>query len=285
MWIDTHCHFDVAEFTQDREQVAQQAVAVGVEAIAVIGYLAEHWPQLLSVCQHITQPKLLPVLGLHPCYIEQHQQQHLEQLAHHLQQNNCIAVGEIGLDTYIADIKQPELYQKQQQFFAAQLDLAKQYQKPVVLHVRKAHADIFKILRAHKFTGGGIVHAFSGGVEEAKMYVKLGFKLGIGGSLTYPQAKRLHNVVAAMPIESLVIETDAPDMIPMPHRQAGERYTRNSPAYLPSVAMTLAQAKNLTLEQLAPILWQNSCQALQLSLQSNDFNLAELTHHTAISTF
>jgi TatD DNase family protein len=86
--------------------------------------------------------------------------------------------------------------------------------------VRKAHADVFKILREQRFDGGGIVHAFSGGVEEAKMYAKLGFKLGVGGSVTYEQAKRLHNVVAAMPIESLVIETDAPDMIPQPYRQS-----------------------------------------------------------------
>ena len=273
MWIDTHCHFDVAEFDLDREQVAQQAFGSGVEAIAVIGYLAEYWPQLLEVCEYIKRPKLLPVLGLHPCYIAQHQSEHLQQLAQHLRQNQCVAVGEIGLDTYVADIKQPELYQKQQDFFAAQLDLAKQYQKPVVLHVRKAHANVFKIIREHKFTDGGVVHAFSGGIEEAKMYAKFGFKLGVGGSLTYPQAKRLHSVVAAMPIESLVIETDAPDMIPQPYRHLNAHYTRNSPAYLPSVALALAQAKNLSLEQLAPILWENSCQALHLSLQSGRANL------------
>ena len=127
---------------------------------------------------------------------------------------------------------------------------------------------IIKILKQHKFNQGGIVHAFSGGVEEAKTYAKLGFKLGIGGSLTYPQAKRLHSVVNAMHIESLVIETDAPDMIPMPHRQQNAKYTRNSPAYLASVAQALAQAKQLSLQQLAPILWQNSCQALHLTLQS-----------------
>jgi TatD DNase family protein len=115
-------------------------------------------------------------------------------------------------------LNSPNSIKSSSDFFAAQLDLAKQYTKPVVLHVRKAHADVFKILRQHEFNEGGIIHAFSGGIEEAKMYAKLGFKLGIGGSLTYEQAKRLHNVVAAMPIESLVIETDAPDMIPQPYR-------------------------------------------------------------------
>lgn len=268
MWIDTHCHFDVEEFAHDRQQVAADAYAQGVEAIAVIAYLAKYWPQLLAVCQQIQQPQLLPVLGLHPCYIAEHQLSDLAQLEQHLQQNDCIAIGEIGLDTYVDYIKQAELYQKQQQFFSEQLALAKHYQKPVVLHVRKAHADVFKILKQHKFNQGGIVHAFSGGVEEAKTYAKLGFKLGIGGSLTYPQAKRLHSVVAAMPIESLVIETDAPDMIPMPHRQQNAKHTRNSPAYLASVAQALAQAKQLSLQQLAPILWQNSCQALHLTLQS-----------------
>jgi TatD DNase family protein len=271
MWIDTHCHFDVAEFDPDRDFVAQQAWDANVQVIAVIAYLAEYWPQLLDVCKSIKQPILLPVLGLHPCYIAQHQTEHLLQLDQYLQRQECIAIGEIGLDTYVAEIKGQELYQKQQVFFAAQLDLAKQYTKPVVLHVRKAHADVFKIIRKHKFNDGGIVHAFSGGIEEAKMYAKLGFKLGIGGSVTYEQAKRLHNVIAAMPIESLVIETDAPDMIPQPYRNPNAHHTRNSPAYLPSVAIALAQAKNLTLEQLAPILWQNSCQALHLSLQSNGF--------------
>lgn len=271
MWIDTHCHFDVEEFAYDRQQVAADAYAQGVEAIAVIAYLAKYWPQLLSVCQQIQQPQLLPVLGLHPCYIAEHQTADLLLLEQHLQQNDCVAIGEIGLDTYVTELKQPELYLKQQDFFAAQLALAQHYDKPVVLHVRKAHADVFKTLKQQKFNQGGIVHAFSGGIEEAKMYAKRGFKLGIGGSLTYPQAKRLHSVVAAMSIESLVIETDAPDMIPMPHRQENTKYTCNSPAYLPSIAIALAQAKQLSLKQLAPILWQNSCQALHLSLQSCDF--------------
>ncbi|TQC96440.1 TatD family deoxyribonuclease [Moraxellaceae bacterium AER2_44_116] len=273
MWIDTHCHFDVSDFDADRVDVAKQAKAAGVEAIIVVAYLAQHWPNLLAVCTGINEPKLLPVLGLHPCYIAEHQHEHLLQLEQHLQQHTCIAIGEIGLDTYIADIKGQELYQKQQDFFRAQLQLAKQYQKPVILHVRKAHADVFKILRQQRFDGGGIVHAFSGGVEEAKMYAKLGFKLGIGGSVTYEQAKRLHNVIATMPIESLVIETDAPDMIPQPYRNPNAHFTRNSPAYLPCIAQALAISKQLTLEQLAPILWQNSCQALHLSLQSGRENL------------
>ncbi len=274
MWIDTHCHFDVSEFDLDRQQVAAQASAVGVEAIAVIGYLAQHWPNLLAVCASIDAPKLLPVLGLHPCYIAEHQSEHLQQLEQYLQQSACIAVGEIGLDTYVAEIKGQALYQKQQDFFSAQLQLAKHYQKPAILHVRKAHADVFRLLRAQKFSQGGIVHAFSGGIEEAKMYAKLGFKLGIGGSLTYPQAKRLHNVVAAMPIESLVIETDAPDMIPQPFRNLDAHHTRNSPAYLPCIAQALADSKQLSLAELAPILWQNSCQALHLSLKSERVNLA-----------
>jgi TatD DNase family protein len=273
MWIDTHCHFDVSDFDQDRVEVAKQAKAVGVEAIVVVAYLAQHWPNLLAVCASINEPKLLPVLGLHPCYIAEHQHEHLLQLEQYLQRQACIAIGEIGLDTYVADIKGQELYQKQQDFFSAQLQLAKQYHKPVILHVRKAHADVFKILRQQRFDGGGIVHAFSGGVEEAKMYAKLGFKLGIGGSVTYEQAKRLHNVIAAMPIESLVIETDAPDMIPQPYRNPNAHFTRNSPAYLPCIAQALANSKQLTLTQLAPILWQNSCQALHLSLQSGRENL------------
>ena len=105
MWIDTHCHFDVSDFDQDRVEVAKQAKAAGVEAIVVVAYLAQHWPNLLAVCASIHEPKLLPVLGLHPCYIAEHQHEHLLQLEQYLQQHACIAIGEIGLDTYVADIK------------------------------------------------------------------------------------------------------------------------------------------------------------------------------------
>lgn len=263
MWIDTHCHFDVADFDADRPAVAAQAAANGVRAIVIPGYLADRWSRLFEVCASLDVPRMLPAPGLHPCYIREHRPEHLAMLESRLKSDRCIAVGEIGLDTYVGDIRQGDLYQRQQAFFIDQLALAKRFGKPVILHVRKAHADVFRLIRGQKFDMGGIVHAFSGGVEEARMYVRLGFRLGIGGSVTYDQAKRLHAVVAAMPIESLVIETDAPDIIPRPYRDPAQAHTRNSPAYLPCIAEALSIAKRLPLPELSERLWRNSSEALR----------------------
>ncbi|MDO8330722.1 MAG: TatD family hydrolase [Fluviicoccus sp.] len=264
MWIDTHCHFDVEDFDGDRPEVAARSFQAGVEAIVIPGYLAQRWGHLLEVCQTISQPRLLAAPGLHPCYIRQHQPEHLEQLDALLRRHVCVAIGEIGLDTYVPELKEPDLYRKQQDFFCGQLQLARQHDKPVILHVRKAHADIFRLLKEQGFQNGGIVHAFSGGVEEARHYYRLGFKLGIGGSLTYAQAKRLHAVVAAMPLEALVIETDAPDMIPQSRRNSDSGKTRNSPEFLPLVAAALAEAKQVSLETLCGVLRKNSEEVLRL---------------------
>ena len=263
MWIDTHCHFDAEEFEADREQVLVRAVQAGVEAIVVPGYAARHWERLFRVCGGSDLPRLYAAPGLHPCYIHEHQFEHLVQLAALLQSRSCIAIGEIGLDTYVTDLKDPDVYRKQQQYFTEQLRLAKDRDMPVILHVRKAHADVFRILKSVGFSGPGIVHAFSGGIEEARHYVRMGFRLGIGGSLTYGQAKRLHEVVRAMPLETLVIETDAPDMIPSSFRRGGG-HCRNSPEYLPAVAEALAAVKGVSLARLAEQLKENSRDSLRL---------------------
>jgi TatD DNase family protein len=264
MWIDTHCHFDDERFDSDRDAAADRAWSAGVEAVVIPGYVARLWPRLLQVCGSRSQPCLLPAPGLHPCYIREHRPEHLEQLDSLLTEHpECVAIGEIGLDTYVPELKETALYQRQQEFFSRQLQVAQRHDKPVILHVRKAHADIFRILQAERFREGGIVHAFSGGVEEAKRYVRLGFRLGIGGSLTYPQARRLHEVVAAVSLDALVLETDAPDMIPRPYRGEGGGATRNSPEYLPCIAEVLAAAKGVSLPELASRLRGNSRDALR----------------------
>ena len=271
--IDTHCHFDVDDFDADRAEVAARALAAGVDTIVIPGYVAEYWPRLFQVCDRIAAPRLLPAPGLHPCYIARHELSHLTELEHLLQtRRDIIAIGEIGLDYFLPELKTPELKEKQDLFFREQLRLAMHYHKPVVLHVRKAHAEVIAILRELKFREGGIVHAWSGGVEEARQYVKLGFRLGIGGSLTYDQSKRLRAVVCEMPIEALVLETDAPDMIPQCHRAPGPGRTRNSPEYLPAVVHALSELKGVTVEQVVHDMRQQSCLALRLSE-----NIASLT--------
>ncbi len=167
---------------------------MGVDALVLIGFLQSRFDELVQTHHQLKSWENVPTSylapGLHPFYIEQHQPEHLSHLEQILQQENCVAVGEIGLDTFLKEHKQPDVYAKQKQYFAAQLELATQYQKPVLLHIRKAHSDVLALLKAQKFKFGGIAHAFSGGVEEAKGLIQLGFKIGVTGQITNPNAKK-----------------------------------------------------------------------------------------------
>lgn len=266
--FDTHTHFDVADFDHDRQHLAVQAKQVGVEALVLIGFIESRFDELIQTHQqlqdweNVPQSYLAP--GLHPFYIEQHQQAHLQRLEQVLKQHDCVAVGEIGLDTFLKQHKRPDAFAKQQHYFNAQLELATHYQKPVLLHIRKAHAEALAILKAQKFKLGGIAHAFSGGVEEAKALVKLGFKIGVTGQITNPNAKKLHQVVQAIGAEHLVIETDCPDMTPLCCQTSTEHRTRNTPVNLPYILDSLAQTLGQPQDQLAEQLWQNSLAALHL---------------------
>ena len=266
--FDTHTHFDVADFDHDRQHLAVQAKQVGVEALVLIGFIESRFDELsqthqqLQHWENVPQSYLAP--GLHPFYIEQHQQAHLQRLEQVLKQHDCVAIGEIGLDTFLKQHKRPDAFAKQQHYFNAQLELATHYQKPVLLHIRKAHAEALAILKAQKFKLGGIAHAFSGGVEEAKALVKLGFKIGVTGQITNPNAKKLHQVVQAIGAERLVIETDCPDMTPLCCQTSTEHRTRNTPVNLPYILDSLAQTLGQPQDQLAEQLWQNSLAALHL---------------------
>lgn len=267
--FDTHTHFDVSDFDHDRESLAYQAKAVGVEKLILIGFTQDRFKTLidthhvLNALHNAPQSYLAP--GLHPFYIEQHQEQHLADLEQILKTEHCVAIGEIGLDTFLKVHKQPELLQKQKQFFSAQIELATHYQRPILLHIRKSHADVLALLKKHHFQQGGIAHAFSGGVEEARAFIKLGFKIGITGQITNPQAKKLHAVVQAVGAEHLVLETDCPDMTPLCCQTSHEHRTRNTPVNLPYVLEGLAQSLNQDQSILAQLLWQNSLDALHLN--------------------
>lgn len=267
--FDTHTHFDVPDFDPDREALAQAAKQAGVEGLVLIGFVQARFADLIQThhflngLQHAPQSYLAP--GLHPFYIEQHQDSHLQDLEQILQQENCVAIGEIGLDTFLPQHKLPDALAKQQRFFSAQLQLAQQYQKPVLLHIRKSHADTLKILKEQQFSLGGIAHAFSGGGEEAKAFAKLGFKIGVTGQITNPNAKKLHAVVQALGADHLVLETDCPDMTPLCCQHSAEQRTRNTPVNLPYVLQGLAKSLNLDEQQLAAKLWQNSLDALNLN--------------------
>ena len=212
----------------------------GVTDIVVPGVVAGDWhaiQQLFS--SHLS---IHAALGLHPCFLNEHLESDLDRLEESLSSGGICAVGEIGLDLFIADAD----IEKQLFFFQAQLDLAAQFSLPVLLHVRKAHDQVLKQLRQYKLSSGGIVHAFSGSEQQAKQYLALGFKLGLGGTVTYERAKKLRHIVIELPLDSFVLETDAPDM-PL----SGYQGEPNRPVRVREVAQVVAELKGCSLQEVA----------------------------------
>ena len=226
--IDSHCHLDFPAFDRDREAVLAACRQAGLEGIVVPGVMAASWDRLLDVTTAHAD-LLLPALGLHPMFLDKHEEGDLDRLRQYIVRHRPYAVGEIGLDYYLRDPDRS----RQAFFFEAQLEIAGQSGLPVILHVRKAHDEVLGILRGCRVPGG-IVHAFNGSLQQARQYMELGFKLGFGGAVTYPRAKRLRRLAQQLPLHAIVLETDAPDMAPAAHRGC-----RNSPAYLPEVLDTL----------------------------------------------
>lgn len=291
--IDTHTHFDEPVFIADRAEQIVQTSAAGVRHLLLVGYLRRYFERMwetqaqintfayqsLSLLQDVAPLQAHVALGLHPVYIDQHSVEDLQEMQDSLARHeDIIAIGEIGLDTFTPQLKLPEVLVKQKQYFSAQLDMAVAHELPVLLHIRKAHADVLKILKQHRYdahTLGGIAHSFSGGEQEAKAFVALGYKLGVTGQVTNPKAKKLRRALAAAVqqygLSCLVIETDCPDMLPIMCQPAhsteshNSAPTRNTPANLPHVLATLSELFAVPLPELAAQLWHNSCAALNVS--------------------
>jgi len=250
--IDTHCHLDVEEFAADREQVLARCLEAGVTRIVVPGILAATWAHLIEFCaQH---KSLYPALGMHPIYLDLHQPDDVDLLKQQIEQNRPVAVGEIGLDYFVAGLD-PE---QQKALFAAQLQVARETELPVLLHVRKAHDHVLMLLKKHRVVGG-ICHAFNGSLQQAQQYLDLGFKLGFGGMLTYERSNHLRRLAIELPLEGIVLETDAPDMTVASHR--GER---NSPEYLPQCLAALAELRGESPEDVAAQTTANALSVLNL---------------------
>ena len=246
MWIDTHCHLDAAEFAADRDAVAAAARAAGVATIIVPAVAAANFAAVRDCCRRY--PGCLPAYGIHPMYTPQAQDADLLTLRDWLARERPVAVGEIGLDFFVPGLDP----QRQLEFFVAQLKLARDFELPVLLHVRRAVDPILKELRRFKLRGG-IAHAFNGSRQQAEMFIGLGFKLGFGGAMTWDRATRLRELAATLPREAIVLETDAPDIPP-----AFVGRARNEPAFLPRIAMTLCEAWSLPPSEVAEITSQNA---------------------------
>jgi TatD DNase family protein len=250
--IDTHCHLDVAEFDPDRAAVLARTRAAGVTGLVIPAIHRAGWPGLLALCA--TAADFSPALGLHPVYLDQHQDVDLAALERAIADARPTAIGEIGLDFYVRELDRA----RQQALFEAQLAIARVAGLPVLLHVRKAHEQVLATLKRIPVCGG-IAHAFSGGSEEARRYRDLGFALGFGGMLTFERSNKLRAMAAALPVTSIVLETDAPDLTVAAHQ--GQR---NSPEYLPDVLAALAQVRGEDPRRLAEQTTANAAAVLGL---------------------
>ncbi len=252
--VDTHCHIDIEAFDADREQVLQRASELGVRHLIVPAIDAAHWEGLIGLCD--MRPGLFPALGLHPVSLAAHSADDVAALESMIVKHRPVAVGEIGLDYFVRELDRDQ----QQTLFESQLEVARNIDLPVILHVRKAHDEVIAILKRIPVRSG-TVHAFNGSLQQAQRYIDMGFKLGFGGMLTYPRSTKIKQLAAELPIDAIVLETDAPDMTVATHQ--GER---NSPEYLPYCLQALADVRDVGLDELARLTTRNACSVFALEL-------------------
>lgn len=250
--VDSHSHFDAAEFDADRAAAHARAVAAGVVAQIVPAVDAAGWPKLRQTCADF--PGLWPAYGLHPMYLDAHRPEHLPALRAWIERERPLAVGECGLDYFVEGLDA----EAQSVYFDGQLRLAREFDLPVIVHARRA---VDAVIAAIRRIGGlrGVVHSFSGSAEQAAQLHRLGFLLGIGGPVTYARANRLRGIVAGMPLEQLLLETDSPDQPGAAHR--GQR---NEPAHLLEVLDAIATLRKVPRDDIAAATRDNAVRLFKL---------------------
>ena len=263
-WIDTHAHLDAPELAHDVDAVREQARAQGVVHCVLPAVERSNWDSVRLLAHRHGDSY---ALGIHPLYTGRAQDEDLELLAHTLQQYRAdprlVAVGEIGLDYFVPGLDA----ERQQRFYREQLALARRFDLPVILHVRRSADQLLKVLRQVKVRGG-IAHAFNGSLQQAQAFVALGFKLGFGGAVTYDRALQLRRLATELPLGSLVMETDSPDIPPhwlyttAAERAQGQPQGRNTPAELPRIAQVVADLRGMAVADLAQVTTANACAAL-----------------------
>ena len=268
MWIDTHCHLDAPEFAPDRDAVRAQARTAGVGLCVLPAVQRRDWPLVQALA---LQQGDAYALGIHPLYVPQADVQDLQALDEALSaargDPRLVAVGEIGLDFFVPALCEPDMRERQWQFYTAQLRLARQHGLPVILHVRRSADLLLKGLRQVGVCGG-IAHAFNGSAQQAQAFIDLGFALGFGGAMTFERATALRELARSLPLDALVLETDAPDIPPQwlyrtaEARANGQPQGRNSPAELPRIAQVLAESRGIDRARLAEATSRNARRVL-----------------------
>lgn len=238
-WIDSHCHLDFGDFSHPLDLI-DKLKGAGCKRVMVPAICAQYFDRVLAFQK--LKPEFIDLaLGLHPYFMDQHSQSSLNKLSDYLQRHKPLAVGEMGLDKML----NPEGFEQQLTLFKAQLIIAKQHNLPIIVHSRKAHDEVAKCIKDTQFNGGGFIHGFSGSQQQAKRYLNAGFAMGLGGALTYERAKAMHKMVAYLPDDGYVLETDSPDMAP-----SFAKGGINTPLNIPRIAQHIADLRRQTLEDI-----------------------------------
>lgn len=247
MLLDTHCHLDAAEFDLDRDAVIARAQQADLKAVVIPAVDVNNFQRVRVLAHSFAQG--FYALGIHPMYVQHAGEQDLdllrEALALYRQDPKLVAVGEIGLDFFIPEISHGDARLKQERFYSAQLMLAREFDLPVLLHVRRSQDVLLKYLRRLRVKGG-IAHAFNGSMQQAQQFVELGFALGIGGAMTFSRALQIRRIAVEMPLQALVLETDAPDIPPAWLRDQ----RRNEPSQVARIAHTLSELRGESLQEV-----------------------------------
>lgn len=247
MWIDTHCHLDAHEFANEQDLIAQRAAQLGVSRIVIPAVERANFATVAALAQ--AEPTCRYALGIHPMYVARADEQDLKALRDALPtamaDPRFVAIGEIGLDFFIPELRDGPLRERQEFFYAEQLKIARDFDLPVLLHVRRSQDSILKYLRRIKVPGG-IAHAFNGSFQQAETFIGLGFKLGFGGAMTFTRSLQIRRLATELPLEAIVLETDAPDISP-----AWLHPQRNSPEQLPQIGETLASLRSMSAADVA----------------------------------
>ncbi len=270
IWIDTHCHLDAAEFSTDLADVRSRAAAEGVTHCVIPAIAVSNFDAVRLLAHRFCDSY---ALGIHPLCVPQAEDADLRaldaELALRRADPRLVAVGEIGLDYFVPALLQSPLRERQEYFYREQLLLARKHGLPVVLHVRRSADRLLKHLRELEPDGGwrGVGHAFNGSVQQAREFIKLGLKLGFGGTVTFESALQIRRLASLLPLETLLLETDAPDIAPhwlyktARQRAQGQRQGRNEPGELPRIAGVLARLRGIPAEALAAATVANALQA------------------------
>ncbi len=260
MLIDTHCHLDASEFDDDRMAVADAAVQAGVRAIVIPAVGRFNFDTVRSLAASFEGGAY--ALGIHPLFVADARDEDLDHLRDALQANRddprLVAIGEIGLDFFVPEISSGAPRERQERFYQAQLKLAREFDLPVLLHVRRSQDIVLKYLRRIDVPGG-IAHAFNGSEDQARAFVSMGHALGIGGEMTHERARRIRRHASGIGLEHLVLETDSPDIPPAwlhaPHR-------RNTPGQIPRIASALAALRGESADVVATATGETACRVM-----------------------